>query len=227
MQIGLKSFTLSTQNKNMENQSILESLNVLENTLKEVNAAKEQVEQVTSSAKELSDIISMYKESLDAVAASISGILKDSKDFNLKTLDEWSEKIFEVKNEAEVLKAAVRAFAEDLKEDEKNILETFKGHVDKFSQLDLTASFERVNNNIESTVEIIDSKIDKRISNAQSFLCENLKSFLMQRQEWQDSLSESVNNRFDNLHKAVKVNRIILICIGVLLILLQIVINVH
>lgn len=109
----------------MDNKEILASLAALESSLEEIMSAKGQVDTVVQSANMLFGSISSYKDALENISKSIALILADSKEFNLKTLNNWEEKIVEIQNETSKLKKTVISCDAEMKNHQKEMVEEF------------------------------------------------------------------------------------------------------
>lgn len=109
----------------MDNKEILASLAALESSLEEIMSAKGQVDTVVQSANMLFGSISSYKDALENISKSIALILADSKEFNLKTLNNWEEKIAEIQNETSKLKKTVISYDAEMKNHQKEMVEEF------------------------------------------------------------------------------------------------------
>ena len=147
----------------MDNKEILASLAALESSLEEIMSAKGQVDTVVQSANMLFGSISSYKDALENISKSIALILADSKEFNLKTLNNWGEKIAEIQNETSKLKKTVISYDAEMKNHQKEMVEEFGKELkatltpidDKIS--DLTKFLEI----LETQVSILKDQIDR------------------------------------------------------------------
>lgn len=187
----------------MDNKEILASLAALESSLEEIMSAKGQVDTVVQSANMLFGSISSYKDALENISKSIALILADSKEFNLKTLNNWEEKIAEIQNETSKLKKTVISYDAEMKNHQKEMVEEFGKELkatltpidDKVSDL---AKFLEILENQASTLK---DQIDRFAAVGIESDLNNIISRINSLEKNMESMNKSLSAQIDMANK--------------------------
>lgn len=184
----------------MDNQAFLKSLQALETSLSDIDSARKQVQKVTNSASELSGIVSSYCNALKGISESITVILRDSRNFNLETLDAWNKKISVIQNEASKIFDATSSNLTKFESEESKIIERMQGKI-SIAINPIGDSVKKLGKKIDE-FNNISSQLNKSIENLtgiQDEIQDKLDSFILEVYNSNDHVDNSINKTTDGL----------------------------
>lgn len=206
----------------MNTNEIVKSLAELQKNLENIESAKQQVLKVVDSSAELAQVIAAYKSNFEGLTSNIRKMLDEVKELNLNTVSDLAKQIDIFSNEAGKLEKASGNLATVIQN-----LGSLKDATEA-NQKEIIIQLNRFQNDNQKFImdiqAVLTQNLDtqKKMTEAQqNELTTNLNKYHNDHQKLIRSIQEEYIDKFTELRKVIKTNRVIQIC-ELLLILIAI-----